>query len=272
MCEFARKGLPIGRAAALVGIHRVTAQSWLSQGAIEIAEAGDEDGELGPRAAFAISFEAARAEYIVALNAAWQAAIARKDPNVAKAVAVMLASVSPDEYSERRVVRSVDQRTQVSGEIGVSRFSTMSAEDLSQEREKIAARLDAQALGQDDDWRAAAVRLPGEVRAEDIDPATPLDENPTWEKSERSLSTRKPRSGALPGDEPGFSHKNIPSRALASLNVPVVDDPADVVATGSAPGTTGEGGVLSDALPSPGLPASIDPAKFLAGEDDETKL
>ena len=105
MCGFARQGLPVGRAAAMCGIHRVSAMRWLSQGATEIAEAGDDDGDLGPRAAFAISFEAARAEYLLGLSAAWQAAVARRDADTATAVANMLAVRAPDEFSDRRATR-----------------------------------------------------------------------------------------------------------------------------------------------------------------------
>ena len=108
ICGFARQGLPVGRAAALVGVHRVTAQAWLAAGAneiAEIAEAGDGDAELGPRAEFAISFEAARAEYLLGLSAAWQAAVARRDAGTATAVQNMLAVRAPDEWSDRRATR-----------------------------------------------------------------------------------------------------------------------------------------------------------------------
>ena len=45
ICEYARKGLPLARAAVLEGVHRVSAQRWLAQGAAEIADAAD-DAEL----------------------------------------------------------------------------------------------------------------------------------------------------------------------------------------------------------------------------------
>ena len=248
---------------------------WMSLGAAEIADAdaGDDAGELGPRAAFALDFEAARAEYLLGLARSWQAAIKRRDSNTAKVIAGMLSSQSPDEYSERRVVRSVDQRTQVSGDVTISRFASMSTEDLAIERSKIAARLDAaQALGADDSWRAAAVRLPRQVLEEDIDPATPLDENPTLEKFQSGSRTRKLGGGALPLDDPGLSQENISTRARVP-GASVADGPSVLVPDVSAPDHASEGGVPPPgASPSLALPPELDPAKFLAADDEETKL
>ena len=163
MCGFARQGMPIGRAAALAGCHRVTVQAWMREGAIEIGEAGDDDAELGPRAEFALSFGAARAEYLLKLNTQWQAAIARKDHNVANVIAAMLASQAPDEYSERRATRTVDQRTTLAGEIGVTRFASMSTEDLEGEHQRIQARRTAAKAQHGDDWREAMVDRPGQA-------------------------------------------------------------------------------------------------------------
>lgn len=263
ICEFARQGLPVGRAAALVGVHRVTAQRWMREGAAEIAEAADGDDELGPRAAFALSFDAARAEFLLGLSASWQAAIKRKDANVAKAVQVRMASASPDEFSERRVIRTVDQTTTLAGEISVSRFAAMTDDELHAERSKIAARRDAaQACAGADSWQAAAVRMPGQETDEDQPERAAGENNSTVEKPKRSVSTRKPQSRGLGVDDGGLSQKNIPTRARNS-NASVEDGPVVMVPAEPAP-EHGEGGGLAGPSPSPPLPA---PAV-----DEETEL
>ena len=249
MCEYARQGLPVGRAAALVGIHRVTAQHWMSIGAAEIAEAGDDDDDLGPRAAFAISFDAARAEYLLGLSAAWQAAVARKDPNTPKVIATMLASVSPDEYSERRATRT--QHTTLTGDVTVGRFATMSTDDLNAARAKIVARRDAaQAGAADDCWQSAAVRMPRQGTDEDRHGPAAGKNNSTVGNPGSESQTRKTQSGGLGGDDPGVSQKNISSRARSS-NASVEDGPSDVQTDGPAP-EHGEGGAtFAGAPPSP---------------------
>ena len=214
ICEYARQGLPVGRAAALVNVHRVTAQRWMREGAAEIAEAADDDDELGPRAAFAISFDAARAEYLLGLSAAWQSAIARKEPHVAKCIQVMMASQAPDEYSERRVIRTVDQTTKLEGQISVSRFDTMTTDDLNAEREKIMARRDAaQAGAGSDSWQSAAVRTPHQGTEEDQLERAAGENISTVENPKRSLSTRKSGRGTKGFGDHGLSEKNMPSRA-----------------------------------------------------------
>ena len=272
ICQHARAGLPLRRAAALANVNRVTAWRWEAQGAAEIDQAPDDGAELGPHARFALACGQARAEYRAELTTAWKAAITRKDANGAKAVQVMLASVSPDEFSERRATRTIDQHTTMSGDVTVNRFASMSAEELDTERSKIAARIDAaQALGADDSWRAAAVRMPGQGTEEDRPESAVGENNSTAEKPKRSLSTRKLVGGLNPQADPGLSQENITTRARAS-NASVVDGPSVLVPGGSAP-DHGEGGVSAGASPSPPLPASIDPAKFLAADDDEeTKL
>ena len=219
ICEYARKGLPVRRAAALVGVHRVSAQRWMRQGALEIAEAADDDGELTPQAAFAISFDAARAEYLLGLSAAWQSAIARKEPHVAKCIQVMMASQAPDEYSERRVTRTVDQTTTLAGEIRVSRFDTMTDDDLRGERSKIAARVAAGEAGAGAaSWQDAAVRMPSSpVGTEDAPGPAAGKNNSTVEKPIRSVSNRKTRVGALGVDDPGLSQKISSTRARKKL-------------------------------------------------------
>ena len=262
ICEFARQGLPVGRAAALVGVHRVTAQRWMREGAAEIAEAADDGDELGPRAAFALSFDAARAEFLLGLSASWQAAIKRKDANIAKAVQVRMASASPDEFSERRVIRTVDQTTTLAGEISVSRFDSMTIDDLNAERERILARRDAAQAGAGaDSWQAAAVRTPHQVGEEDLSERAAEENNSTVEKPIRSVSNRKTRVGGLGGDDPGLSEKNISTRARSSLNAPVAAEEAEFVAAALAPGAAdGGAGLAGPAPPSP------------LSDDDETEL
>ena len=265
ICEFARQGLPVGRAAALVGVHRVTAQRWMREGAAEIAEAADGDDELGPRAAFALSFDAARAEFLLGLSASWQAAIKRKDANVAKAVQVRMASASPDEFSERRVIRTVDQTTTLAGQISVSRFDAMTDDELHAEREKIAARRDAaQAGAAGDDWQAAAVRMPGQDKDEDQPERAAEEKTSTVENPKRSVSTRKPGTATKGSGDGGLAQKISPTRARNS-NASVVDGPSDVQTDGTAP-EHGEGGVsFAGAPPSPPFPTSAD-------DDEDTKL
>lgn len=105
MCRYVLRGLPAGRAAALCGVHRITVQRWLSQGAAEIAAAGDDDSALGPRARFVIGFEGARAIYLLGLSDAWKAAVARRDAGTATAVLNMLSIRAPDEFGDRRLAR-----------------------------------------------------------------------------------------------------------------------------------------------------------------------
>ena len=263
MCGFARQGLPIGRAASLAGCHRASAMRWMSLGAAEIAEAGDDADELGPRAAFALDFEAARAEYLLGLATEWEAAIKRKDANTAKVIAGMLSSQSPDEYSERRAVRSVDQRTTLAGEISVSRFDSMSTDDLNREREKIMARRDAAQAGAGSDSWQAAVAMPRQGTDEDRPEPAVGENNSTPEKSKRSLSTRKPQVGGVSVDDLDVSQKNTATRARSS-DVSVEAVQSDVQTDGPAPGHAGEGGGFAGPSPSPPLPASAD--------DEETKL
>ena len=204
MSQHARQGLPIGRAASLSGIHRVTAQRWLREGAAEIDQAGDDDADLSLRATFAIDFEAARAQYLLGLTVQWQAAVKRKDANSAKVIATMLASVSPDEFSERRATRTIDQRTTLAGEVAINRYASMSVEDLAAERERIEQRRNA--TEGEADWRQAAVRLPGvrEKRTSELEP-------------DSGSLNRKSAIGGLPKDDDGPSHNNPPSRAQGSL-------------------------------------------------------
>ena len=228
----------------MCGVHRVTVQRWMSQGAVEIAEAaegGDDDAELGPRAEFALAFETARAGYLLELSEAWKTAISKRDANTAKVVATMLASVSPDEFSERRVVRTVDQKTTLAGEIGVTRFTEMSVEALDAERERIQARRAAAKAQPDDDWRDAAVKRPGPP-GEDIDPAPrPGEKTPASADPGSGSQTRKLNLGALPGHDRGSTTNISPTRAR-TLNASVEDDKADVVAVALPPDVRCEGG------------------------------
>ena len=221
MVANAELGLPIGRAAALAGVHRCTAMRWLSQGAAEIAEAGDDDdddgGELGLRAQFSIDFEAARAAYLLGLATKWQERIDKQDYNTAKAIQVMMASQSPDEYSERRATRTVDQKTTLAGEIGVTRYGSMTDVELDAERQRIQARRDAAEAQDGDDWRAAAVNPPGPAGGE-IDPGPGPGKNvPTAGKPDSGSITCKPASGALPARVDGSPQNIPPTRARASF-------------------------------------------------------
>ena len=258
--------MPIGRAASLAGCHRVSAMRWLSLGAAEIAEAGDNADELGPRAAFAISFEEARASYLLELSEAWRAAVAAKDANTAKAVAAMLSSQSPDEFSERRAVRSIDQRTTLAGEISVSRFDTMTDDALRGEREKIAARVAAGEAGAGAaSWQDAAVRLPSSPVGTEDDPDPVAGENnSTVEKRQSGSQTRKTQVGGFSVDDPADSGKNMPTRARTT-GAPVVDDPVVMVPAGSAPGRVGGGGVAVAGAPPP-------PPLSPPDDDEDTKL
>ena len=160
ICEYARQGMPLARSSVLCGVHRVTALRWLTQGAAEIAErdeTGDE-GELPIRAQFAIDFENARAGYLLGLATKWEKFISEGDYNSAKAVQTMMSSQSPDEFSERRVTKTIDQKVAMSAELSVNRFAAMTAEELGEERAKIEARRSATEIEGDDDWRQAAVR------------------------------------------------------------------------------------------------------------------
>ena len=201
ICAYATKGLPLARAAVLEGCHRVTAQRWLAQGAAEIADAAD-DAELSVFAQFAIDFESARAGYLMKLSEQWQAAIDEGDHNVAKAVQVMMASQSPDEYSERRVTRSVDQRTTLTADVSVNRFSDMTSDELATERKQIEARREATEIDVDDDadWRSAAVRLPSSTGKE----------NPEAGNLGSGSQNRKSEVGGLAANERG-SPDDIPS-------------------------------------------------------------
>ena len=240
MCEFARQGLPAGRAAALVGVHRVTAQRWMREGAAEIAEAADDAEDLGPRAAFAISFESARAEYLLSLSAAWRAAIERKDGNVAKAIQVMMASVSPDEFSERRATRTVDQRVAMQADLTVSRFAEMSVGDLHAARQRIADRRGAAKVEDGDDWRTAVADRPGPAGG-DIDPGPPSEEkNSVPDNPQNGSQRRKSEIGGFTGAEPGLSQNISPTRARVP-GASVEDDQLEsVVAARSTPVHGGE--------------------------------
>ena len=208
ICEYARKGLPLARAAVLEGVHRVSAQRWLAQGAAEIADAGD-DAELTIFAQFAIDFEAARAGYLLKLSEQWQAAIKGKDANTAKVIAAMLSSVSPDEYSERRVVRSVDQTVTMTADVNVSRFADMTADELASERDLIEARREATEgdAADDADWRSAAVRLPSSTGKE----------KPAAGNLDSGSRTVKPEVGGLAANERGSRQDISPTRARAPL-------------------------------------------------------
>ena len=207
ICENARKGLPLGRAAVLVAVHRVTAQRWLAEGALEIADAAD-DAELSLCAQFTIDFESARAGYLLGLATKWQECIDEGDYNTAKSVQVMMASQSPGEYSERRVTRSVDQRTTMSAEINVNRFADMTTGELATERQQIAARREATEIADADDadWRSAAVRLP--KTGKEIPETNNLDSGSRTVKSD---------VGGLAANERGSPHDISPTRARAPL-------------------------------------------------------
>ena len=240
ICQHARAGLPLRRAAAMAGVNRITAWRWETQGATEIDQVGDDDdAELGPRALFSLAYGQARAEYLAELNAAWKSAIAGKDSNRAKAIQIMLAAVSPDEFSVRRATRSVNQTTTLQGEIGVTRFAEMSTEDLDAERQRIAARRTAARVEDGDDWRGAVADRPGPAGG-DIDPAPAAEEkNLSAVNPERSLSNRKSQVGGLPAVSPASPENILPSRAR-DLSAPVVDDQAEfVVAAQSTPAHSG---------------------------------
>ena len=208
ICEYARKGLPLARAAVLGGCHRVTAQRWLAQGAAEIADIAD-DAELSIFAEFAIDFERARAGYLLGLVTKWQVAIDEGDYNSAKAIQIMMASQSPDEYSERRATRTVDQRTTLTADVHVSRFAAMTADELASERRQIAARREATEIADADDadWRSAAVRLPSSTGKE----------NPEAGNLGSGSQDRKSEVGGLAGDDRGSLHDILPTRARAPL-------------------------------------------------------
>ena len=263
ICAHARQGMPLVRAAALARVNRVTAWRWQSEGAAEI-DAADDDAELGLRARFALNYGEARASYLLELSDAWKGAIKRKDANTAKQIQSMLSSQSPDEFSERRATRSVNQHTTLSGDVTVGRFATMSTEDLDAEREKIAARRDAAQAGAGADcWQAAAVRMPGQDKDEDQPGRAAGENNSTVENPKRSVSTRRTQSGALAVGDHGLAQKISPTRARAS-DASVEDGPSDVQTDGTAP-EHGEGGVsFAGAPPSPPFPTSAD--------DDETTL
>ena len=227
ICEYARKGLPIRRAAALVGVHRVSAQRWMRQGALEIAEAADDDGELTPQAAFAIAFDAARAEFLLGLSTAWQAAIKRKDANVAKAVQVMMASQSPDEYSERRVVRTVDQKMALTGDIGVGRFAEMSDAELTGERQRIEARRAAAEAQPDDDWREAVAQRPAPAGGDIVPGPAPGEKNPEPGNPQSGSQTIKSQTRGFSGDDHALPQNISPTRAriLRNSDASVEDGP-----------------------------------------------
>ena len=109
------------------------------------------------------------------LSEQWQAAIDEGCHNTAKAIQVMMASQSPDEYSERRVTRSVDQRTTLTADVAVSRYSAMTSDELATERDLIEARREETEIdvADDADWRSAAVRLPTSPGKENIEAGTP---------------------------------------------------------------------------------------------------
>ena len=232
MCEYARQGMPVGRASALCDVHRVSAQRWLREGAGEVDAAGeDEDAVIGMRGQFAIDFEGARAAYLLGLLTKWQERIDKQDYNTAKVIAAMMASQAPDEYSERRATRTIDQRTTLQGEIGVTRYASMSTEDLDAERQRIEARRTAAKVDVGDDWRDAVVaRLPEEKTL-------------NQETAERSLLTVKRKVGGKPDDHQAFSQNIPPSRAQGS-DALVEADQAEFVAAALAPSATGEGGVV----------------------------
>ena len=217
MCGYASQGLPIGRSAALVGVHRVTAMRWKREGGSEIAEAADDyDAEMGLRGQFAIDFDAARAGYLLKLTVQWQAAVDEGDHHVAKVIAAMLASQAPDEYSERRATRHVDQRTTLTGDVTVNRFASMSAEDLDAERQRIEARRAASQNQDDADWRAAAVRLPRPAGDEDAPGPVPEENDHPAEKRGSGSIKRKSEIGGLPGDDQALSDNITPTRARAN--------------------------------------------------------
>ena len=260
ICAHARQGMPLVRAAALSRVNRVTVWRWQSEGSAEI-DAADDDAELGLRGRFALNYGQARASYLLELSDAWKGAIKRKDANTAKQIQSMLSSQSPDEFSERRAIRSVNQTTTLQGEIGVGRFASMSAEDLAAERQRLMDRMDAaQAGAADDSWRSAAVRMPHQGTEEDLPERAAEENTSTVEKPDSGSQTRKSRSDPLPLDDSGVSQKNTPSRARTS-DASVVDGPSVLVPGGSAP-DHGEGAAtLAGAAPS----SSDD-------DDEETQL
>ena len=266
ICQHARAGLPLRRAAAMAGICRITAWRWETQGATEIDQVGDDgDDELGPRARFSLAFGQARAEYLAELNAAWKSAIAAKDSNRAKAIQTMLAAVSPDEFSERRATRTIDQHTTLTGDVTVGRFDSMTTDDLHAEREKILARRDAaQAGAGSDSWQAAAVRTPHQGTEEDQPERAAGENNSTPEKPKRSVSTIKRDRGPLAVGDDDLAQKISPTRARVS-GAPVEAGRSDVQTDLPAPGHVGGGGVsVAGAPPSPPLSQPDD--------DEATKL
>ena len=204
--------MPLNRAAALAGVNRITAWRWQTEGAAEI-DAGDDDDELGMLARFSLDYGAARAAYLLELSEAWKEAVVRKDGNVAKAIQTMMAAISPDEFSERRATRSINQTTTLAGEIGVSRFGSMSAEELTAEREMIQARHDAAAPLPADDWRSAVVQLPGPAGGDSETPAPSEKKTPVPGKPESGSRTRKSGNGALPARNQDFPRNISPTRA-----------------------------------------------------------
>ena len=208
ICAYATKGLPLARSAVLQGVHRVSAQRWLAQGAAEIADAAD-DAELSVFAQFAIDFESARAGYLLGLATKWQESIDEGDYNTAKAIQIMMASQSPDEYSERRATRTVDQRTTMTAEVSVSRFADMTSDELATERDQIEARREATEIdaADDADWRQSAVRLPASPEKENIQAGNP----------ESGSRTVKSEVGGLAVNDPGSPHDISPTRARAPL-------------------------------------------------------
>ena len=238
VCEYAAQGMPLGRATALVGVNRVTAWRWVREGEAEIEAFGEEgEAELGSRGQFALDVGRARAGYLLKLNAQWEAAIKAKNPNLAKAVQVMLASQAPDEFSERRATRSIDQRTTLTGEVTTTnRYASMSGDDLDAEHQKITERIAAgKGRADDADWRAAAVRPPGQV--EDV--TVPGENNATVGKAYSGSRNRKAGSGALAGDDHA-STQNISATRARDPGESVAASPSYVVGEEQAPGAHGE--------------------------------
>ena len=250
MCAHAELGLPIGRASALAGIHRCTAMRWLREGASEIdAITDDDDADLSLRGRFAIDFEAARATYLLGLATKWQERIDKQDYNTAKAIQVMLASQSPDEYSERRATRTVDQRVAMQADLTVSRYAEMSVEDLDAERSRISARRAAAQADAGDDWQDAVVKRHAPA-GEDIDPGPPSEEKtPEPDNPQSGSQKRKSEIGGFSGDDHGSTENISPTRARPS-NAPVVADAESVVAA-LAPEHDGEADLTRAASPFP---------------------
>ena len=267
ICQHARAGLPLRRAAAMAGVNRITAWRWETQGATEIDQVGDDDDAvLSPRAIFSLAFGQARAAYLAELNAAWKSAIAGKDSNRAKAIQTMLAAVSPDEFSERRATRTIDQHTTMSGDVTVGRFDAMSDDDLHAEREKILARRDADKAGAGADcWQSAAVRTPHQGTEEDQPERAAGENNSTVKKRQSGSRNRKPGTATKGFGDHDLAEKISPTRARTS-DASVVDGPSGVQTDGTAPEHAGEGGVsVAGAPPSPPFPTSAD-------DDEEVKL